>query len=245
MALAKSTAVTSEATGYPIENAIDLNPNTFWRATSTAEQTIDIDLQSAKQVDAVGLWLKDYADHSAAANYNLQTSYSSNGIDYSAVFGEYQSWHPDVMVKVFDFAAAKTYRYWRIYVEPVSGAVMDISGLCLFRKFSIARGNDYPEDDAATFINTATQTVIGNDFVSGVSPNPISIFSRTWMLSGTTYWTALSGAFSDSCGNRYPLVIGENSTYKIVRFGQDQLPKNEIDYQVYNPTVTFRELAVV
>ena len=39
--------VTSEATGYPIENALDNNLDTVWKPTSTADQTIDVDLGSA------------------------------------------------------------------------------------------------------------------------------------------------------------------------------------------------------
>jgi hypothetical protein len=57
-----TVTVTSEATGYPIDNALDWLTYDYWRPTSTASQTVEVALGSAEACDYFGLAAHNFSE---------------------------------------------------------------------------------------------------------------------------------------------------------------------------------------
>ena len=89
---AKVTSATSAATGFPKENIVDYNPDTYWKPTSTANQTINIDLGSTQTIDQFALFIHNYEtfggtntvlakyDSNDDGNYTAVTTFASGTI---------------------------------------------------------------------------------------------------------------------------------------------------------------------
>ena len=59
----------------------------------------------------------------------------------------------------------------------------------------------------------------------------------------------LRDAFNDCRGSRYPLLwnesTGDIANAKLVRFTHDELSQNQIEYQIFQPTVELEELPYI
>ena len=228
---------TSEAAGFPKENLMDFNPDTYWKATSAAIQQIDIDFGSAKNVTAVVIWVNNYSGNQAATTYTIYSSpddaiYTSRG---TGNFGELAS--QPIIIKEFSVQA---FRYWRFEFD-ASVTAGQISSILYCQKFTVAQGNEWPENDLTTYSNRTFTSYGGRSFVQRINLNTIEQFARTYQLDQAKM-DNLKAAFADTRGSCLPLILQEGSTNaeaRLVRFGEDTLDENQFEYQLYRPTVRF------
>ena len=236
-------SATSSATGYPKENAIDNNPDTYWKGTSTANQTIDIDLNSTtKQVDFLFLFIKNYASVVDAESLDLY--WSDDDSSYTFVSGSQVIYDRTTPIYIRTANLGLTHRYWRLTFTYIT-TIPEISMIGLGKTNSITIGNQWPEDDTDVFANKTIKGDDGRDAVIGLNSRSYLEFTRKFLINGDTNYTALRAAHQDSRGSLLPLVYYDASTYRLVKFRDDDFDKNQKDYQLYNPKVRFREMPYI
>ncbi len=240
MSAASCQSVTSEAPTHPIEHALDFNANTFWKPTSTATQYIELDLGATYSIDKVGFVIHNY--ESLSGDLDFEVRHSANGSDWTRVETGFTYDSNDHLV-IIDMASAASKRYWKFEFYDQT-TLLEIAQLCCFREWELSLGNQYPEDDAHSFLNRSHTDMVGNRLVWGGHDEPYRVFTRRFLFPDSTDWLKLQNAFDDSCGMRFPLFVDEDGTLSLVRINQDSLPKNEVDYQLYQPQIQFRELVV-
>lgn len=252
MITSEVTAVTSEATGFPIENAFDNNPDTFWRATSDADQTIDIDLGVARGVDALAIWLNNYKGDIFAASHTIKL-YSDDNDDgnYSAVTLQDtvlpQLGGIEFPIQVgISISSTVTKRYWRIIEDyGVITEVSDLAGIWLMQKNTISKSSQLPRNDTDRFHNQPSLSGGGREFIRSVNSVSQKILPRTYLIEQSDF-TALRAAHQDSRGRLLPLIAVESGQItRLVRFTSDDLGQNEISHEMYNPSFGLIELPYI
>lgn len=246
MESAQITAITSEETGYPKENLLDNNPDTYWKPTSISTQTIDFDLGAARSVDAVCGFLRNY---SLAGSYSATKWYSDNGSTWTqdtgnCVWGN-MIWGP---LRMTDLSVQSSHRYWRLVFSISAAQVPEFAGIWFARKYTLSIANQWPEPDEIVYENYSVAGIGGRRYVYGINKNSYEKIVRKYLIPNATQFGYLQSAFTDSYGDRFPLIINEGTLYsdaRLVRFAKSTLNKNEIAYQVYNPTVEFYELPYI
>ncbi len=233
-------SVTSEAATHPVEHALDFNPNTFWKATSTTTQYIELDLGETYAIDKIGFVIHNHESHSG--DYDFEGRHSNNGVDWTRIDTGF-SYDATEHLIIIDISAGASRQYWKFEFYSQS-TILEIAQLCCFKEWALTLGNQYPEDDAHTFLNQSHSDMVGNRLVWGGHSDPYTVFTRRFLFPDNTDWLKLRSAFDDSCGMRYPLFIDEDDALSFVRINQDSLPKNEVDYQLYQTQIKFRELVV-
>jgi len=240
MDVADLDSVTSEATGYPKENMIDNNPDTFWRATTDAYQAIDIDLNAAYAVSGAFAFIRNYKSSWTNAAMVLQRS--SDDTTYggdTAIFLNAAS-DPIKIIKL-----SGTYRYWRLAFNNITGeTIPDVGMIGLFVEREIEFGNEWPEKDSDKFYNKTVKAADGRRYVRRLNKNSTRIIPRTWLINSDVDWesTPLYLAHQDSGGSALPLILQEDSVNRLVRFTDDELDRNARQYRLFEPTVTFEEM---
>lgn len=235
-------SATSSATGYPKENLIDNNPDTSWKATDTADNTLKFDLNAAYAVTCVFLFIRNYASITDSEIYNLY--YSDNGDDVTPTW-TFVSGSPSIADKTSPIhirtITSATHRWWSISTALIT-TTPEISMVAFGKTNSITIGNQWPEDDTDEFANKTIKGDDGRHAVIGLNSRSYLEFSRKFLINGDTNYTALRAAHQDSYGSRLPLIYYDGTTYRLVKFADDSFKKNQLDYQLYNPTVKFAEM---
>ena len=109
---------TSEATGFPIENAFDLREYMFWKATDNATQYLTIDCASAKSADALGIMGHNLNTVGATVSVEYSTTGAWGGEEVEALAG-FEPTDDTALLKVFTTAEK---RYWRVKIAGSSAA---------------------------------------------------------------------------------------------------------------------------
>lgn len=239
-------SATSEASGYPKERLLDWNPDVYWKPTSTADQTIVIDLGSAQQVQRFFLWIHNYTTNHTSGSSAVRVSYSSS------VGSGYTVWETRLFSAGFGLGTpifagsssltAQTYRYWKIEFINMATTI-EVSGIFLCKKHSLI-ADEWPENDAIVYANRQVSGPGGRLFVSGVNRNAFREFSRTFYMTQTSHWTAFSDAWDACRGTLFPMVMIETDGIgtKYCRFVDQGVDWNKFGHQLYRPTVRFREI---
>ena len=243
MAAAVVDSITSEATGYPKENLIDNNPDTSWKPTATGSVTWDIDLQSAKEVDAIILWVQNYTTDFSGPTVYLTVSSSPDDSTYTQRYSQYYVNPTTRPISVSDISGNHTYRYWRISLSSLP-SVIQLSACWLCRKFSLTKSHNIPNHDTTIYHNQVTYGAGGRMFASAINSQPSKQLPREYHLGSTDYGY-INSAFTDSGGRLRPVVIYENSTYYGVYFDSDKLNENEFASDFYNPTIGFVQIPYI
>ena len=243
----------AEATGFPIENAFDHNPDTYWKASTVDGATVDIDLGAATTVDGMSFWLRNWSEFSLDAGHRVELVSDDNDDGaYSAVtelvqlfpgLGSDAAAATQPLVNTGTAVTPASKRYWRIlyFGNPIS-TVAEFGGFWLHKVRDISKSSQLPRNDVIRFHNQKSRAAGGREFVRGINSKDIDVLPRTYLIEETD-WTALSEAFRDSKGTRLPMVYVESGEdQRLVRFGSDELAQNEIAHQVYNPTFTLVEV---
>jgi hypothetical protein len=230
--------------GHPADYLLDNNLDTYWEITSGATDTVNIDLGEALQVDCFILFVKNYKSLSTGG---VDRYWSDNGSTWNFISGGPSLVDTSTPLRININGLGLTHRYWRFSLTGTYGTAQ-IAAVWWGRLFTISQGNEYPELESDQFYNLTADLSGGRLAIKGINRNRSRRFERTWLISGTSNLDALRNAFNDSAGRRYPLIINEGSQQSdaaVVRFAEDNLTINQIDYQVYNPTVSFVEIPYI
>lgn len=241
-------SITSAAAGFPKENMLDHNLDTYWKPTSSGNQLWDVDLGAAFQIDGVAIWIHNYdTDHGPNGVPNFSIAYSDDnftGITVEQTFIFNTEFTVGVPLMVLNFSAGSTHRWWRMAVLDMATTI-EISHMFLYRKRAITIGNQWPENDEDIFHNNRMRSRSGRQFVTGINRQRVRSFKRQWLMTGSTNFTALQDAFLDCGGSRRPCILQEGSSNYVVRMQSDKLSAKQIDYQVYQPKMVFEELPYI
>lgn len=99
----------SEKTGYPILNAINIQLAKIWRMESDSAEEVVIDLGTAKEVSFVGI-----AGHNLSSSADVRLQGNSSDSWGSPPFEVVIPAGESIMFKKF---ALTSYRYWRLYLD--------------------------------------------------------------------------------------------------------------------------------
>lgn len=240
MSKGKCTAVTSAATGYPKENLFDNNPDTYWKPTSTADQTLTFDLGSTKSIGAVFIFCHNWTtDHVNSLNATILLEHSDNGSSWTGTSIEVLGTSLGVtnpMANPAFTGLPLSHRYWRVTLGTMATTI-ELSGVFFCTTRSVTIGNMLPEDDPEWYANRTTQATGGRVFAQGINRNELFEFVLRFKISGTTNFQALQNAYRDSFGDLWPLIwLPNGGTYKLVRFS-GKFHANQKQYQYYEPEV--------
>lgn len=246
MAAATITAITSEAAGFPKENLLDFNPDTYWKPASTATQTIDFDLGSAKTVDAVCGFLQNYT---LAGGYTATKWYSDNGTNWTQDTGNCTWGNLGAgPLRITSLSAPSSHRYWRLVLGIAAAQVPIFSGIWFARRYTISVGNQWPENDTERYFNRKVTASGGREFITRINRNKSMIIPRQYLFATSTPFLALQNVFNDSAGDARPLIIQEGDTYDdafLVSIESADFNQSKNGYQLYNPSLTFKQLPYI
>ncbi len=252
LADAKIESITSEATGFPIENALDHNLDTYWKPTSTDNQEIDIDLGSALQVDGLAFFIKNYdTDHSNSpglATVNLKRS--SDNITYTLQGGGSVNLDNSVGTPIWFHNTALTsgtYRYWRIELQTMNTTI-EIGQIFLYRSRNITANSAYPVDDISSYANRSVSGPGGRRLVAGINSIKTRKFTRRFQLSGLTDHNTLVSVHDACRGALRPFILtegGAETDPNVVRYVNSKRGRNETDHEIFNPVVSLETVPYI
>lgn len=240
------TTITSEATGHPAENMLDFNPDTYWQPTSTADQTIDIDLGEAKTVDNVILILYNYADNLETGGQSMVV-YSDNNDNGSytattaanSVSDMHNLTGTNVYIQDPSLFTPATKRYWRIIFSSMT-ATMKIGCLLFVTQYDITQNHELPDEDGEEFQTTIFTSPGGREFSQINNLVPVRSFPFKYLLTGAGTGATDAGYLQeihrDCYGRGYPLVWWDTTGSTPAAFGKltkDKPKRVRIDYQYY------------
>jgi len=236
--------ITSEATGFPKENLLDNNPDTAWRPTSTATQLIELDFGSGVTVlpDVCFLFVHNYSEVGTA---NATPQYSDDGSSWSAGGAPTAIGSLTEPIKVITITESSAHRYWGLALSSLTGTLPDISMLHFCVERDVGQGNDWPENDQDVSFNITIDTNGGRVFKIAKNRNTFKRFTRQFTIPIEANYTALRNAVQDCRVDRWPLLYYDASSYILARIDDASFTKNEISYQIYQPTITFAELPYI
>jgi len=222
-----------EATGHPIELALDNNLDTYWKSTSTATVEVEIDLGEAKIVHCALLFIKNYKEITAGT---FTRYWSDNGTAWTIVGGESLS-DTSTPIRISMTGGGLTHRYWKLKITTPSH-VVELAGVWWAYYYNVGKGNVLPQEDEDQFHGRASQLPGGRLAVAGFNRNRVEGFRRRYLIkSGDADFTDLRNAFLDSRGVRHPLIMNEGSAQadaRVVRFVYDIFVNRLATLQVYD-----------
>lgn len=233
-----------EATGHPIELSLDNNLDTYWKSTSTASVSVQIDLNEAKSVDCILMFFKNYGDISSGT---AEVKWSDNGSDWTFVSGTSNLTDTATPIRIRTTGLGLSHRYWQLTIVSPSH-IVELAGLWWGRLFTVSQGNEYPEEDADRFYNNVAQLPGGRLGIAGVNKNSSRLIGRNYLISGSTDFNYIANAFGDSDGRRFPLVLNEGASQSdafVVRFASDDFNRRQIDYLFYEVGVQFMQVPFI
>ena len=236
-------SVTSEAAGFPKDNVMDFNPDTYWKTPSTAEQLFDFDFQAAVIIDACVILVHNYSKNHPSDLWEIWSSpddtvYTSKG---SGTFVGNATTQPLILEVTQD-----TKRYWRLSADAFNDA-FEFSGVLWTRKYTIAQAAQWPERDIDRYHNRVVMAPGGREYVQSINLKKQEIFTRKYRLNEADMNT-LRSVFNNCKGRMFPLVLQEGSAdadARLVRFASDSLNENQLDFELYEPTVQFVEIPFI
>lgn len=239
----KSHSITSEVAGFPIENVLDWNLDTYWKPTSTATQTIEWDLGSAYQIVGTLIWVHNYlTDNSNSGTARLESHFSDNGSDWTFNSGNAElipNLNTPIQIIENTVPSDLPHRYWRNNLI-LMDTIIEISSLMLFFRRNITANNEYPIEDVDIFPNRSVSAAGSRMLVSGINRNFHTEISRDFLISGTTDFNTLRDVFRATKGSLYPFVMTEGGVLtspKLVRLTHDDFQHTEIDHEVFRPRI--------
>lgn len=232
-------SITSEASHHPIEMAFDWNLDTYWQPTSTAYQTLIIDLQSAFDIDGLALFVRNYKTDFAAESVAL--AYSDNGSTwYGAgtwVIMTYGS--TTEPIKLFPTITESAHRWWRLIFGGTITQIIQVAQVILFNKTTIDVGNQFPEPDAQEY-PVDVQNISGRMTMKRRAGRiKMQTFNRSWLLSDATDFHLLQTVIDRSLISGRPMILVENSSRYLVEIDLATFSPNKTNFAEYRPNLTF------
>lgn len=233
------TAVTSEATGYDKEFMLDRRLATYWKATSSAQQDIDIDL---------GADYDDYLIDHVLIYANLDSSGESTAIQiFSATQANYSDQSerssgtsiPGWLPYCHPFTGTNSYRYWRIRISN-QGSAAEVALIFIGPSIEITvRYNKGGIPGEKNYDVKLSESYGGQ---RGIPRSPIErdYWEFLYEYLDETNKGYLVTLLSLIKGCRYPFYYKDTAdVYHYVRFMGTNLNAREVEHQLYN-TKTIR-----
>jgi len=209
-------SVTSEATGYDIENALDFCLKTYWKPTTTGDQTIVFDLQVAQKVDAWGLFIHNYeTDHGPTSSPEVVVSWSDDNVSWTGfdtcTFEDMGASHVTNggLVKLEGFGA-QTRRYWKFVFQNMATTI-EISQFLLMQRRTVSVNPSYPTASPKSFGNLVTWLHTNERSVAAGSSIPFCSYQRKWTLFLSADADTMEAAYDGSYGDRFPIIYQETT----------------------------------
>lgn len=251
MEKAYCSSATDAATGFPKENMMDFNPDTCWKGNVSATQILRFDLGSAKPVDSLVIFLKDYlTDYHVTKTIDIQLNASTNGTDWTTPNGELiftaEDMENDGVQPIFirELASQKTYRYWQITLTNIT-AQPQFACVFFCQKNTLDKGNQWPELDPDGFMNNHINASDGRVHSRIMTRKKIRVRNRTYLLTDDTDWNILKDAHDDSLGRFLPLIMVEGTEKIMMKFSHDELSPNQIAYKIRQPSIEMIEVPYI
>lgn len=237
------SSVTNAATGFPKEHLLDLNPDTYWKATGVGTVSIVTDLGSAKTIQGWALWL-----HNAHVDLNPGPGTQQVKVYHSPDNSAWTLWDTVTLDNVINqpifFGGSLTEqskRYWKVEIL-APDLIVEVSMIFLYTKHTISQANQRPDVSSRVFVTRKMESSSGRVFVAIERKTPREMFSRqyTFATGGDQTTLPLVKAFNDSSGDAFPLILVDDSAVssaRLVRFARPELQIRETHYQVYDISV--------
>lgn len=241
-------SVTSEATGFPIENAFDHNRDTYWKPTSTASQSVNIDLQGNYGINGIAVHVHNYStdhDNGGIAVIGLywatDGTYTSLTLVDSLIFAnDGAPGNPIYLSAGF----SSTHRYWRIYFTNMATTI-EISQFFLLTQNALSIGNAYPEESVPIFATKEYVTPSGRNYVRRFNRLKFQSIYRHWSALTETQFQSLELAVNQSHEGTFPLIFNEGTDYKVVRIRRGSFRWKKILHDLYEAEIIFDEIPYI
>jgi hypothetical protein len=244
---AAATAST-EATGFPVENAVDMNRGSQWKTTTSGTHQLTVDLGSSPTLSGLGvanhnlgtldgggytITLRGSTDNFSVSNDIVKTLTVANDDDYFATF-----------------TPTSSYRYWRLQADTGSGTAMEVGVFYLGTAITL----DNNPDTGTGFADVPTAQVLQSQSISGLAVvkkvgRITRQFSMTFSNRLTAEWTDMETIFDTQDGPYKALFYVPrddsasptegNAFY--CRFTDPILQHNEVFQGIHNFGVGLRE----
>ena len=227
------TAVTSEDTGHEKEYMLDRRLATYWKADSSSNQDIDIDLgadYADYSIDHVLL----YCDPTDGATITIYAATQSDYSDQTEIVTQgiiYGGWQ---FVPYLQFTGTNSYRYWRIRFTNLSAApsvALIFIGPSIEITIRYNKGGIIEETDYDVKLSEA----YGGQ--RGIPRAPIErkYWEFLYEYLDLANKNKLDTLLSVIHGSRYPFYYKDtNDNYHYVRFIGKNLGAKEVEHQLYN-----------
>ncbi len=232
---------------YPVQNCNDFNPRIFAQVDNYLNASqLSIDLgQAGTDREGIFLWINNYKkiiDGSAQPYINVE--YYDSGWQSLYIWLITDNTTP---IRLFDFPIGQNKQRYRISftMTSASGVPLKIGMIAFYKKRTLARGFQRPDQSGHSFINKHINTDSGQNYPIITRRNKVEFFPRTYAILGTTMRDIIRDAHADCFGSAFPLVINEGSSFaeaRLVRFADDKFIPNGVDADYFKPSVTFEQV---
>jgi hypothetical protein len=205
--LADIDSATSEATGYPKEHLLDGSLITCWKPTTTADQSIVIDLNYIPGLTSymVGFFMRNYTTDPATGRFQLDLS--ANGTDWTEANDYLISIlaSANTPVHYHTFTTALT-RYMKLSFKGMS-SIIEVSHLFIAPEIIISRGPELPVDYSDIYTNLHGNNPMADHAVSERYSIPMCIEQRNYKALSATEYGNFRSVFDTARGGAKLVVV--------------------------------------
>jgi hypothetical protein len=234
------SSITSETTAK--EGLIDNRPNSVWIPGSTATQTIDFQFLSSITVQAVILFVQNYASITAGS---FQVWYYDGGWTAAEDQSIVDTNGP---LRILDESWGIAAQQWRIKLINMS-EIARIGGIWFAKKYTVSVSPTFPRNDGVAYNHRMLEGPFGQRFVQLGHSRYQRMTRLQYAMGSSSDYTSLRNAYIDSLGNGLPLIaqfVGESDHQaRLCHFENAELQENREAHEYYRPTFTLRELQYI
>lgn len=240
-------ANTNFSTVYPAINCNDFNPRIYAQVNDYAlASQLSFDLsQSGTDREGLFIWLNNYKSIiTGSSQPYVNVEYYDAGWQTVYLYSLYDITTP---IRLLAFPAGTNKQRYRLSftTTAASGVPLKIGMICLYKKRTLARGYQRPDQSGHRFYNQQVNVETGQSYPVISRRQKTEFYPRTYALLGTTQRDILRDAHADCFGSAYPLVINEGSLIsdaRLVRFKSDEFVPNGVDADYFKPSVEFLQV---
>lgn len=240
-------SASSAAAGFPKENLIDWNPDTYWKPTAVGTANFIVDLGSAKSIEGWALWLRNahvYLNPGPGQQL-INVYYSTDKVAWTLWDFKYltnQAGQQALFICTSTLTP-QSKRYWKVEVV-APDLIVEVSMVFLYKKFTMTQGNQTPESVTDSYTVKKTELQSGRVYTRLDRSNSRSRLPRTYLFVKDGDWATipLVQAFHDVRGTYRPLILVDDSQLyaaKLVRFGSEGITRKMHRHQIYGASVEF------
>jgi len=244
-------SATTEATGHQKEFLLDGNPDTYWKPSTATTQVIDLDLQSAHIIDAVGFWIHDYNfNHGPGETneYSCLFEYSDDDSSYTHAHATTSINNEPMPLFIIDITQV-SHRYWRLHLYPQASPpvseYIELSWIFLLQEYDLGQGDEYPIGDSWTYHNRIIKGAGGRTYSKLINSAMHKKYKRAFIFNDAVKYAKLVTAIQDSQGGNLPMILNlDGLNVDAVRF-VGEFNGNQMGYDDYRPGVVFESIPYI